>query len=249
ALEINPDLPIAHNLYTYFEIEEQGRAPEAMVRLLQRVATGAADPHLFAGLVVACRFCGLLEASLAADRRARRLDPSIQTSVQYTYWALGDYHQAALHDVEDIQAIRHGALWMLGRHEEAIAGVREALSHAPGSLEQSIVGSQLAAMESRNEDCLRHARAILDAGFHDPEGLLLHARELAYLGEIGQSLLMLTRAVQGGYHCPAALTRDPWLDPVRGELEFVRLVRAAESGRARAAEAYARAGGERILGV
>ena len=249
ALEINPDLPIAHNFYTYFEIEEQGRAPEAMVRLLQRVATGTADPHLFAGLVVACRFCGLLEASLAADRRARRLDPSIQTSVQYTYWALGDYHQAALHDVEDIQAVRHGALWMMGRHDEAIAGVREALSHAPGSLEQWIVESQLAAMESRKEDCLRHARAILDAGFHDPEGLLLHARELAYLGEIAQSLPMLKRVVQGGYHCPPAFTRDPWLDSVRGEAEFVRLVREAESGRARAAEAYARAGGERILGV
>ena len=177
-----PSSPIAHNFYTYFEIEEQGRAPEAMVRLLERVAAGAADPHLFAGLVVACRFCGLLEASLAADRRARRLDPSIQTSVQYTYWALGDYQQAALHDVEDIQAVRHGALWMLGRTDEAIAGVREALSHAPGSLEQRIVESQLAAMESRTDDCLTHARAILDAGFHDPEGLLLHVRELAHLG-------------------------------------------------------------------
>jgi eukaryotic-like serine/threonine-protein kinase len=249
ALEINPELPIAHNFYTYFEIEEQARAPEAMVRLLQRVATGAADPHLFAGLVVACRFCGLLEASLAADRRARRLDPSIQTSVQYTYWALGDYQQAALHDVEDIQAIRHGALWMMGQHEEAIAGVREALSHAPGSLEQWIVECQLAAMESRVEDCLRHARAIFDAGFHDPEGLLLHVRELAYLGKVGEALVTLKRVVQGGYHCPPALTRDPWLDSLRGEAEFVRLVREAEAGRVRAAEAYTRAGGERLLGV
>jgi eukaryotic-like serine/threonine-protein kinase len=249
ALEINPELPIAHNFYTYFEIEEQGRAPEAVVRLLQRVATGAADPHLFAGLVVACRFCGLLDASLAADRRARRLDPSIQTSVQYTYWVLGDYHQAALHDVEDIQAIRHGALWMLGQREEALAGVREALSHAPGSLEQLIVESQLAAMESRREDCLRHARAILDAGFHDPEGLVHHVRELAYLGEVDQALDMLTRVVRGGYHCPPALTRDPWLDSLRGRPEFTRLVREAEAGKARAAEAYTRAGGERLLGV
>ena len=60
ALELDPDLPVAHNFYTYFEIEEKARAPEAMVRLLERVGRGAADPHLFAGLVVACRFCGLL---------------------------------------------------------------------------------------------------------------------------------------------------------------------------------------------
>lgn len=249
ALEIDPDLPIAHNFYTYFEIEEQARAPEAMVRLLERVAHGAADPHLFAGLVVACRFCGLLEASLAADRRARRIDPSIQTSVQYTYWAMGDYHQAALHDVEDIQAVRHGALWMLGRHEEALAGVREALSHAPGSLEHWIVESQLAAMEGRPDDCLRHARAILDAGFHDPEGLYLHCRELAFLGIVPEALAMLQRIVDSGFHCPSVLTHDPWLDSLRGEPDFVRAVRQSEAGRARAAEAYGRAGGERLLGV
>jgi non-specific serine/threonine protein kinase len=249
ALEIDPDLALAHNLYTYFEIEEKARAPEAMVRLLERVGRGAADPHLFAGLVVACRFCGLLEASLAADRRARRIDPSIQTSVQYTYWAQGDYHQAALHDVEDIQAVRHGALWMLGRYDEALAGVREALSNAPGSLEHWIVESQLAAMEGRPEDCLRHARAILDAGFHDPEGLLLHCRELAFLGLVPEALAMVQRVVDGGYHCPTWLTIDPWLDALRGEAAFVRAVRQAEAGRARAAEAFAQAGGERVLGV
>jgi hypothetical protein len=151
--------------------------------------------------------------------------------------------------VEDIQAIRHGALWMLGRHAEAIAGVREALTHAPGSLEQWIVESQLAAMEGRREDCLRHAKAVEDAGFHDPEGLLIHVRELAYLGEVRRALATLERVVQGGYHCPAALTRDPWLDSLRAEPQFVRLVRQAESGRARAAEAYTRTGGERLLGV
>jgi tetratricopeptide (TPR) repeat protein len=220
-----------------------------MVRLLERLGRGAADPHLFAGLVVACRFCGLLEASLAADRRARRIDPSIQTSVQYTYWAMGDYHQAALHDVEDLQAVRHGALWMLGRYDEAVAGVREALHHAPGSLEHWIVESQLAAMEGRPEDCLRHARAILEAGFHDPEGLMLHARELAFLGLVPEALEMLQRVVDGGYHCPTLLTIDPWLDALRGEAAFVRLVREAEAGRARAAEAFSRARGERVLGV
>jgi tetratricopeptide (TPR) repeat protein len=249
ALEINPELPLAHNLYTYFEVEERGRAPEAVIRLLEQAKNGAADPNLFAGLVVACRFCGLLEASLAADRRARRLDPGIQTSVQYTYWALADFQQAALHDVEDIQVMRHTAKWMLGREAEAIAGVRSALAHLAGSLEVLIVEAQLAALEGRREDCLRLGQEIQASGFHDPEGLMIHVRELAYVGEIAGSLELLGRVIDGGYHCHTFLTRDPWLDSLRSTPKFSRLVRQAEAGHARAAEAYLRAGGERILGV
>jgi hypothetical protein len=104
-------------------------------------------------------------------------------------------------------------------------------------------------MELRREDCLRHVKAIEDAGFHDPEGLLMNVRELAYIGEVPRALALLQRVVQRGYHCPTALTSDPWLDALRGEPQFVRLVRQAEAGRARAAEAYTRAGGERLLGV
>ena len=45
---------------------------------------------------------------------------------------------------------------------------------------------------------------------------------LAFLGLVAQALELLRRVVRGGYHCPAALTRDPWLDALRGEAEFVR---------------------------
>ena len=59
ALELNPQLPLAHNLYTYLEVE-LGGAREAMLRLLERAQGRAGDPELFAGLVQACRYCGLL---------------------------------------------------------------------------------------------------------------------------------------------------------------------------------------------
>ena len=133
---------------------------------------------------------------------------------------------------------------MLGRQDEAMAGVREALTHAPGNLERWIVESQLAAMELRRDDVLRLEKAVLGAGFHDPEGLMLHVRELAHVGAVAEATALLERVIQGGYHCPAALTRDPWLDSLRASPEFVRLVRQAEAGHARAAEAVP-AGGRR----
>ena len=74
AFRINPDLSLAHHLYTHFEVDA-GRSLEAMVRLLGRVRGCSSDPELYAGLVHACRYVGLLDASIAAYRRATRLDP------------------------------------------------------------------------------------------------------------------------------------------------------------------------------
>ena len=93
AFALNPDLAIAHNLYTQIEAD-LGNAQAAMVRLLERAQTHPNDPELFAGLVQACRFCGLLDESIAAHHRARRLDSRAVTSVAHTFFLKGDYERA-----------------------------------------------------------------------------------------------------------------------------------------------------------
>ena len=45
-------------------------------------------------MVQACRYCGLLDESIRAHHRARRLDPRIVTSVAHTFFLLGDYQRA-----------------------------------------------------------------------------------------------------------------------------------------------------------
>ena len=248
ALELNPDLPLAHTLYTYFEIEEFGAAPQALLRLLRLGETRAADPDLYAGLVVACRFCGLLEASLAADRRARRIDPAVRTSVHYTHWMLGDYEQTVVSDLEEIQALRYAAIWMLGRQEEALAGLRAHEASWPTS-ERFYLTALRTAFEGDHDGCVEATRQVLETGFHDPEGLMFCARNLARVHAGDFSLQLLRRVVDGGFHSPRAMVQDPWFDPVRAEPEFVRLLHRAEAKRAEAAAAFARAGGERLLGV
>ena len=44
ALELSPNLPLAHNLYTFFEIEEFAGARSAMLRLLGSPATARPTP-------------------------------------------------------------------------------------------------------------------------------------------------------------------------------------------------------------
>ena len=93
ALELNRDLSLAHHLYAYLELD-LGRAQEAMLRLLERATRHRTDPELLAGLVHALRYCGLLDASMAAFEKAERLDTNVMTSVCQTFWMLGDTRRA-----------------------------------------------------------------------------------------------------------------------------------------------------------
>ena len=106
ALDLNGDLPLAHSQYAFLEAE-LGRAKDAVARLLRCAQTGSASPDLFVALVLCCRFCGLLEASVKAHERARKLDPQIATSVSHTHYQLGDYDSA----LRDAAVGDHGESW------------------------------------------------------------------------------------------------------------------------------------------
>src|SRR6185503_11159159 len=92
ALELNPDLPLAHKIAAQLDVD-LGRAHDAMTRLVARAST--ADPELLAGLVTTCRYCGLLDASVAAHARAVALEPKIRTSVGHTWFMQGDHARMA----------------------------------------------------------------------------------------------------------------------------------------------------------
>jgi hypothetical protein len=75
------------------------------------------------------------------------------------------------------------------------------------------------------------------------------SRDVAYVGATDFALELLTKVVDGGMHCPTPLVRDPWLDSLRMEPEFVRLLRRSEQEHAESVRAYVQAGGEQLLGV
>jgi len=247
ALELSPDLSIAHNLFTHYEIEQLAGAPAAMLRLLEQASRHPSDPELFSGLVVACRFCGLFEASIAADRRARRLDPSVRTSVAYTYWMQGDYEQAMGHDDEDMRYVVLYSLPHLGRADEALAIARELAGTRRNSIERNFVTCTRTALEGDREGCLATVKEVLDSRFDDPEGLFHLLRELAYAGEVELPLKMLQDIVRRGLHCPDTLERDPWLETLRAQPAFEAIVQEARAGHESARSAFLAAGGDRLL--
>jgi serine/threonine protein kinase len=247
ALQLNPDLSVAHNLYTNFEVESLGRAKEAMARLLTR-AGSQSDPELFTGLVIACRFCGLLDASLAADRQARRLDPTVRTSVMYSHFMLGDWERALASDTDTLKWITNWTLPLVGRQNEAIASYLEMEARPlPGVIRDLMRACRL-VLEGKKEESYAIARTFFDKHF-DPEGLYFTARVLARLGEPQACLDMLDRVIERGFYCSAIMLRDPWLDPVRGQPRLNDIIKRAEARTHDAASEFIRLNGNRILGV
>ena len=217
-----------------------------MVRLLKRAKDRPADPDLYAGLTHACRYCGLIAASIAAAEQARRLDPRIRTSAAHSYFMIGDYERVLEFPPETVPYMRTLALVMLGRVQEA----REAL--APFDLSSArrleiFTDALRHDFEGHPERSMERLRQLCD--IPDPEGGFYIARGMVHVGFPDEALGLLARCVEDGFFCLTAYTRDAWLDPVRGMPPFGALLRRAEARHRQAMISFLSAEGDRILGI
>ncbi|MEO8520517.1 MAG: hypothetical protein ABI603_04085, partial [Acidobacteriota bacterium] len=244
AFELNPDLPIAHHLYTALETD-LGRAEEAMLRLVRRTRSRRADPELYAGLVHACRYCGLLDASVAAHLRARELDPQIATSVGPTYWMLGDNERA----IEGYSGFFVGLPQAtLGRDAEAIAAARTSAATVRDPMTRSYQTLLPLLLEGRLDECRRLLDELAPRN-PDPESVFLIARTYARVGATDAALTQFERAVDMGFLVSEWFVRDPWLATLAAEPRFQVALGRAERRHADAARKFREAGGERLLGL
>ncbi|HEX4545555.1 MAG TPA: protein kinase [Candidatus Acidoferrum sp.] len=248
AFRLNPNLTLAHNFYTHVQVD-QGRSLDAMKRLLDRAQQRRSDAELFAGLGHVCRYCGLLQQALAAHQEARRLDPLISTSVMHTYFMMGDYQQALETSADDYGYGLGLILAMLGRVDEAVSTLRQRELAKPWRLGKLYLTSLRALLEGNREESLETSEELMKATFRDPEGMYYLARQLSYLGEAGRALEMLSRAINSGFFCYAAMVRDPWLDGLRTNSEFTTLLRKAQQLHGEASAAFFAAGGTSLLGI
>jgi TolB-like protein/DNA-binding winged helix-turn-helix (wHTH) protein/tetratricopeptide (TPR) repeat protein len=240
ALELNPDLAIAHKLYAQLDVD-RGRAQKAMERLLGRAHT--ADSEIFAGLVSACRYCGLLDASIAADARARQLEPRIRTSVAHTYFLHGDHARVATAKLDEVPYVGALSLAAVGRRDDAIAALKELEPKTGTRLREFMIAARTLLEENYTES-IAAVRRLLATDFGDPEGLFYLTRHLAHLNEVETALGVFRRVVCGGFVCYPAMARDPWLDPLRRKSEFKELLETARTAYERAREIFDRSEGK-----
>ena len=86
ALELNPDLSIADHFYAQLEVAD-GRAQDAMVRLVRRASSHSSDPELFAAVESVLRRAvegRELDASLISALLEDEEDSRLQTHLRFS---------------------------------------------------------------------------------------------------------------------------------------------------------------------
>ncbi|HTH03893.1 MAG TPA: protein kinase [Vicinamibacterales bacterium] len=254
ALGLSPRLTIAHKFFANLEAD-MGRAQDALVRLLGEAERHGNDPELFAGLVHACRYCGLLEQSIAAHAEARRLDPNVPTSIEQTLLMTGDVDRLLAIEPPRMVAgaddgIRVIGLGLAGRREEARGKLNRMrqLSRIPAF--ESWIEYLTAWLDRRRDEMdgrmsvFRHLKIQ-----EDPEAVFQEGWLLCDLGDYETGLRFLRRAMEKHYWVLDTLRNSRQFDGLRDHPEFAALLAQAQNGRERALAVYRNAGGERLLGV
>ena len=207
ALALNPELSMADSYYAQLELD-LGRAEEAMVRLIRRATSRSSNPELFAALVSACRYCGLLEPSFAAHERAHRLDPNVRTSVQHTFFMAGDYLRAAVESERRWEAGNMGGLALLcAGHPDADRMMKADVARYDKTARADV---PWLAIDGRS--CA--GASVVDelvASFPDPEGHFYHLLMLA-TGRLGSRRRAPGDVVDRGFFPYETFARHRWLD-------------------------------------
>jgi len=252
ALELNPRLSVAHKYYANLEADI-GQATRAVVRLLGEANRHGNDPELFAGLVHACRYCGLYDEALAAHAEARRLDPNVPTSLDQTLLMTGDIERLMSSEMPVIiaggdEGIRVIGLGLAGRRDEArgkLVNMRRA-SHLPAF--RSWTEYLMAWLDRRPDGMVDDPSLGKLKIDDDPEAIFQEGWLLCDAGAYERGLDYLRRAVSKGYFVAPTLSGRPQFDTLRGRADFQAILAEAEEGRRRALGAFVEAGGKRLLG-
>ena len=193
-----------------------------------------------------CRYCGLLDESIRAHERARRLDSRIVTSVAFSFFLRGDYERAIEWYPPGTRFYMDlAALAAAGRESEAAELIGQRIF--PGGKWPEIEALRCSLRGDHAGSIDIAMQALVTPSVLDPEGTFCMARQLAYDGAPSEALRTVRTAATQGFVCSTALRNDPWLRPLSRLPDFQDLLDEVLSREADARAAFQAAGGDRVL--
>ena len=236
AIALNPSL-VEPRVYMANLLTDTGRVEEAvpLLRSALQISPNNAEAHWELGY--AYRFGGMLEESVEECEKARQNNPQVKinSSALNSYLYLGDYQKfmQSLPANDSVYILfYHGfGEYYLNNYAQAAKDFDRAFEMEP-SLLPADVGKAF-SYSIKHEDghglkLLHETEArIEEQGVTDAEGIYKVAQAYAVLGDKTSALHMLRHSIGGGFFCYPYFVRDPLLQNLRNEPEFLTLINQA----------------------
>ena len=212
-----PENGAAQHYYAQLEID-LGRVDAALGRLLDRAWQRRAEPHIYAALVHACRYGGLLDASVAAHRTARRGSiPRCRRACCTPTTCRAISRARSTRRTAAATRSRRALLGAMGRRDEALAAARrEEARFAAVPLLRGVFDRPCApALEGRGDEALEALRLFDDAALQRRRRAVLRGRDLCAARRSGARVRHARRAPSTPASCAVpAFERDVYLAPL-----------------------------------
>lgn len=232
ALSINGDLlsALANLAEIYTETARIENAVDITNQMLD-INPNNASAHRSLGY--SYRYAGMLNESIKEFEKATALDPNTPTTVGTSYIAIGDYDKAfKAFEWQDTNLLFLGfqgiLLYRQGNKDQALEYFDRVISLEPEGLIAGWITGYKALIEGNIDEGLKATRKIEQANISDAEAWYHFAENYALLGDIEGCIRTLRRAVDGGYFNYPFMLTDSFLDSVRDEPEFQKIIEQAK---------------------
>ncbi len=211
--------------------------PDKAIGLLRdalKINPNHADSHFALSYIY--RYAGMLEESAQEGELALSLDPNNTRyrSLATTYLYLGNLERSLeVHKLDPDSGwtlARIGQIYLRrGQNEHALGELERAIAKEPESSSGQWARAIRAALQGRREEGLAVLRKSNEAGMVDGEQRYHFANIHCLLGDRDGCLRGLQAAVSGGFFNYPFLLRDSFLDPVRNDRTFQRILAQAKA--------------------
>ncbi len=234
ALSINTELLSALNglamAYT-----EQGNSLEAieLVKKVLEINPNNAAAHFRLGYIF--RFTGLLNRAIDEMETAVKLDPINPKfrSIIVTYTYLQRYDDALMCLNVDERSSFHIAwkgvvYFRLNKFELAKDSFEKAIVLEPDGILGIWSNAMLCFIKGEREKGLELIKVLEDSESYDAEQIYLFANIYGLYGKNEDCFRLLKKSIEGGFFNRQLMLTDPFLDPVRDDPDFQKIVNKAK---------------------